>query len=125
MKRGIVLLALATLVLLSRSPLARTGDKGNPILQAAKEKVSDPKKPFTMVVFLTVKQDQGKALEEAFQPAIKATRKESGCIAYDLNRDSTDPNKYYVYERWQSVAALEKHLETDHIKTLLKKAVEL
>jgi quinol monooxygenase YgiN len=125
MKRGIVLLALAALLLLSSSPIARTGDKGNPILDAAKEKVSNPKKPFTMVVFLTVKKDQGKALEEAFQPAIKATRKEPGCIAYDLNRDGSDPTKYYVYERWQSVAALEKHLETDHIKALLKKASDL
>ena len=78
-----------------------------------------------MVVYLTVKEGQGKQLEEAFQPAIKATRKEAGCVAYDLNRDVKDATKYSVYERWKSVAALEEHMGTEHIKTLLGKAGDL
>jgi autoinducer 2-degrading protein len=125
MKRGMALLALGLLALFVSTPSARTGDKGNQILEAAKSKVADPKKPFTMVVILTVKDGQGKALETAFAPAIKATRKEKGYIAYDLNRDVADPNKYYVYERWASIAALDAHLQTEHIKTLLSKATDL
>ena len=100
---------------------AAAGEKGNPILDAAKENVADPKKPFTMVVIVTVKDGKGGELETAMKPAIAATRKEKGCIAYDLNRDNKDANKYYVYERWQSLAALEAHLQTEHIKTFLGK----
>lgn len=99
--------------------LVHGGD--DPIVALAKEKVADPKKPFTLVIVLTTKEGQGKPLEELFKPAITATRKEKGCIAYDLNRDLGDATKYYVYERWQSVAALEAHLQTPHIKTLLGK----
>ena len=105
--------------LLGGVPLVQAGD--NPILALAKEKITDPKKPFTLVVVLTAKDGQGKQLEELFKPAIAATRKEKGCIAYDLNRDLAEAAKYYVYERWQSVAALEAHLQTPHIKTLLSK----
>jgi quinol monooxygenase YgiN len=97
----------------------RAGD--HPIVALAKEKVADPTKPFTLVVALTVKEGQGKQFEELFKPAIAATRKEKGCIAYDLNRDLAEPTKYFVYERWQSVAALAEHLESPHIKTLLSK----
>jgi quinol monooxygenase YgiN len=126
MHRGMLILALTALILLASTPTARTGGKGkNPIVEAAREKVADPKKPFTIVVFLTVKKDQGAKLEEAFQPAIKASRKEAGCLAYDLNRDNTDPSKYYVYERWKSLAALEEHLESEPIKTLLTKVPDL
>jgi quinol monooxygenase YgiN len=101
------------------------GDKKNPILEAARENVSDPKKPFTMVVMVKVQEGQGKSFEKLFQPAIQATRKEKGCIAYDLNRDLKDATKYYVYERWKSIAALEQHMETEHIKTLLSKLPEV
>jgi quinol monooxygenase YgiN len=104
---------------LTSAAVVQAGD--NPILALAKEKIADPKKPFTLVVVLTAKEGQGKQLEELFKPAIAATRKEKGCIAYDLNRDLAEANKYYVYERWASVAALEAHLQSAHIKTLLSK----
>ena len=102
--------------------IARLDAGDNPILALAKEKIADAKKPFTMVVVLTVKDGQSKQLEELFKPAIVETRKEKGCIAYHLNRDLADATKYYVYERWHSIAALEAHLQTPHIKTLLAKA---
>jgi quinol monooxygenase YgiN len=121
MKRTLLLAVLTAWVLGFLAPVAWSGGKENPILQLAKEKVADPGKPFTMVVFVTVKDGQGQAFEEAFKPAITATRKEKGCIAYDLNRDLKETSKYYVYERWQSLAALERHFETEHIKTLLSK----
>jgi len=122
MHRILAPLALALFVLCA--PL-HAGDKNDPILDAAKKNVSDPAKPFTMVVVLTVKDGKGKELETAFAPAIKATRKEKGCLAYDLNGDTNDATKYYVYERWQSIPALEAHLKTAHIKTLLGTVVDL
>lgn len=116
MKRATLVLAAAAFVLCVTSAPA-----GNPIIDAAKSAVSDPKKPFTMVVVVTVKEGKGKEFEEIFRPAIKETRKEKGCIAYDLNRDPKEETRYYVYERWASLAALEAHMETPHIKTLLGK----
>lgn len=120
MKCMLTAIALS-LVIVSSSKLLRAGEKDNPIVEAAKANVADPKKPFTMLVIVQVKEGQGKALEDLMKPCIAATRKEKGCIAYDLNRDPKDATKYHVYERWQSVAALEHHMQTEHIKTLLSK----
>lgn len=120
MKRLIPLFFCSAGILFALTPVGHSGgDKKNPIVEAAKANVSDPTKPFTLVVLVTVKEGQGQQFEKLFQPALKATRKEKGCIAYDLNRDLKEATKYYVYERWQSLAALEQHMETEHIKTLL------
>ncbi|MFO0969047.1 MAG: putative quinol monooxygenase [Gemmataceae bacterium] len=122
MKKTRLLSSLAVLLFVLAADSARGG---NPIIDAAKTAVSDPKKPFTMVVIVTVKEGKGKEFEDAFAPALKETRKEKGNIAYDLNRDLKDAAKYYVYERWRSIAALETHMETPHIKTLLSKLADL
>ena len=49
--------------------------------------------------------------------AQKETRKEKGCLTYDLNRDAKG-GQYTVYERWKDLAGLEAHLASDHIKAL-------
>lgn len=121
MKCSLLTTLCLALLIVASSRFVSAGEKANPILDAAKENVADPKKPFTMVVIVTVKEGQGKALEDLMKPCIAATRKEKGCIAYDLNRDPKEATKYYVYERWQSIAALEFHMQTEHIKTLLSK----
>ena len=41
------------------------------------------------------------------------------------SRDPKKPQAYIVYERWLSVAAIESHLQTDHIKTLNKALPEM
>jgi quinol monooxygenase YgiN len=93
-------------------------EKENPIVSSIRARLKDPDKPFTVVVSLKVKKGAGPKLEAAFAKAIKATRKEKGCIAYDLNRDAKDPTRYVVYERWKSLADLKAHLESAHIKAL-------
>ena len=42
-----------------------------------------------------------KKFEEAFAPALVATRKEAGCVAYYLNRDPDAPSNYIMYESVQ------------------------
>ncbi len=48
------------------------------------------------------------------------TRNEGACIAYELHRDVKNPRRFYCYEAWESDAALERHLRTDHIQKLAK-----
>jgi quinol monooxygenase YgiN len=95
-------------------------DEESPIVALVRKSVSDPAKPFVLLVHLKVKEGQGSSVEAAFAPAIKITRKEAGCLAYDLSRDTTDPNGYMVYERWKSLADLKSHLAAPHIRTLLE-----
>lgn len=52
----------------------------------------------------------------AARPCVEATRKESGCISYDLNQDLETPHKFVFVERWQDRASLGAHFETAHLK---------
>lgn len=97
----------------------------HPIAAQVKAALKDPAKPFTMLVSLQVKQGQEERFETAFAKARQATRKEKGCLAYDLNRDAKEPTRYLVYERWKGLADLEAHLRTPHITTLLGELKEL
>jgi quinol monooxygenase YgiN len=100
-------------------------EKSQPIVDQVKAAVKDPAKPFTMLVHLQVKEGDGEKLEAAFAKAIKPTRKEKGCLTYDLSRDAKTPTHYLVYERWQNVDALDAHLKTAHITALLTELADL
>jgi quinol monooxygenase YgiN len=112
----------AALVVLTGSlllPGASAQDKPHPIVAAVKANLKDPSKPFTMIVHIQVKEGNGAKFEEAFAKAIGPTRKEKGCTRYDLNRDLKKAGHYLIYERWDNIDALDAHLKTKHITTLL------
>lgn len=106
-------------------PPARTAEEPHPLIGQAKASLKDTSNPFTMIVRLQVKDGSSEKFEITFGKAIGPTRKEKGCRAYELNRDAKTPNQYIVYERWQSLAALESHLKTPHITTLLMELGDL
>jgi len=101
-------------------PAARADEKEDPIIAFVKPRLKDASKPFTLMVGVKVKEGSADKFEAAFAKALQATRKEKGCLTYDLNRDTDDATRYQVYERWKSLADLEAHIKSDHIKALLK-----
>jgi quinol monooxygenase YgiN len=116
---GVLAVSLPTV---TRAP---AGEKPNPIAAKVKASLKDSAKPFTLIVRLRVKDDAGDKLEAAFAKAAKATRKEKGCLAYDLNRDAKAPTQYLLYERWQNLDSLEAHLRAPHITALLAQLGDL
>ncbi|MSQ97316.1 MAG: antibiotic biosynthesis monooxygenase [Gemmataceae bacterium] len=113
---------IVALALVAQAPAQ---DKENPIATEVKANLKDPTKPFTMFVHVKIKVGAGSKFEAAFAKAIVGTRKEKGNKAYDLNRSVKAPNEYVVYERWQDLAALQAHLKTPHITTLLTEIGDL
>jgi quinol monooxygenase YgiN len=53
------------------------------------------------------------------------TRKEAGCINYDLHVSPEESAKFLFHENWTSNAALDAHLQSAHIKALLPRMDEL
>lgn len=118
--------ALLSLALLGATlPAAARAQEENPLVAQVRAAVSDPAKPFVMLIRIEAKPGMGKQLEAAFAPAIAATRKEKGCLAYDLGRSAKSPDAYVLYERWASLDDLKAHLEAKHIAELLPKLGEL
>ena len=116
-RRGL-LLALPTLFLAATVTDARDQDE-HPAIKLVKSKVKDPAKPFALVVTFKVKAGMEKDFEAAFKPCLAATKRETGCIAYELNRDPDHPELYVMYEKFKSVVALDYHLKQKHTQTLL------
>jgi len=46
---------------------------------------------------------------------LEATRKEEGCIQYDLHVLQNSQQEFMFYEVWTGLDALEKHRNTQHI----------
>jgi quinol monooxygenase YgiN len=92
----------------------------HPVVALVKSKVKDPARPFALLVTIKAKAGKEKDVEDAFAPCIAATKKEAGCLAYELNRDPDEPTTYLMYEKFKSVSALDEHLKQDHTQKLLK-----
>ena len=92
----------------------------HPVVALVKSKVKDPGKPFALLVTIKAKAGKEKDVEAAFTPCLAATKKETGCLAYELNRDPDEPTTYVMFEKFKNLAALEDHLKKDHTQKLLK-----
>jgi quinol monooxygenase YgiN len=103
-------------------PAAALALDEHPIAQMVKGKVKDPAKPFVMGIRVKIKADMREKFEQAFTTAQKETRKEKGCLAYDLNRSTDDEALYVIYERWANLDALKAHLKSPHITKLFETA---
>ncbi len=47
---------------------------------------------------------------------ISETRKEKGVISYELVRGIDEPELLSMMERWEDIASLQAHMQTEHFK---------
>lgn len=52
---------------------------------------------------------------------IECTRKEDGCISYELFRLESDPTVLTFIETWESKESLDSHLNSEHFKRIAPK----
>ena len=56
---------------------------------------------------------------------VEPTRKEEGCLQYDLHVTNDAPGHFIFYETWTSEAHLEKHSASPHIQAFRAIAASL
>lgn len=54
-----------------------------------------------------------------YEQLVEESRKEKGCIKYELYQDESDPQVLAVIEEWESKDALNKHKKSEHYTTLV------
>jgi quinol monooxygenase YgiN len=54
------------------------------------------------------------------QAMMAATRREKGCLAYDMSFDILERGIIRIYERWEDEFALRKHFATGHMAAFQK-----
>src|SRR5262245_53275119 len=94
---------LVTLAAVLAVPLVLAAQDRHPVAAQVAAAVKDPAKPFILAVSLKVKDGAADKFEAAFAKARTETRKEKGCISYDLSRDTKEAGRYLVYERWKDL----------------------
>ena len=47
---------------------------------------------------------------------VEPTRKEPGCVTYELLQNKTDPTDFTFVEEWRSEEALDAHLQSPHLQ---------
>lgn len=80
--------------------------------------LTDPRQPFTLLIRFQTKATEHENAERAFARARAPTLREKGVMIFEMNREASDPAQFVVYERWESLAALETHLRTPYITRL-------
>jgi quinol monooxygenase YgiN len=57
-----------------------------------------------------------------YEKMTEETRKEPGCLSYELFLDINDPNSIIMIEEWKSMEDLDKHNNTPHYREILPQA---
>jgi quinol monooxygenase YgiN len=73
-----------------------------------------PKGALTLVVTLRAKEGQHLLLEAELRALVAPTRKEEGCLQYDLHRGADQPGSYLFHEVWASREHHVAHTRTPH-----------
>lgn len=66
---------------------------------------------------ITTENKNGFLTKDIIKNLAKLSRREQGCIKYDL---ITKEDGYIVFEEWESTAALEMHKKSEHFKRLVE-----
>jgi quinol monooxygenase YgiN len=78
-----------------------------------------------LVVKKFIKEDKVDETIKLFGQLVEATRKEEGCIKYELYQDEKDATILAIIEEWESKEALAKHTTSEHFTRIVPMIAEL
>jgi quinol monooxygenase YgiN len=73
-----------------------------------------PKNAVTLAVILKPRESQEFLLEAELRALIAPTRKEAGCLRYDLHKSLEGPPAFLLHEIWETREDHTAHTKTDH-----------
>ena len=78
----------------------------------------------TIVVKIKAKEEFAQKVKQEMIALAKQTRKEQGCINYDLHQAEEDNNLFIFYENWKSQKDLDGHMQKPYLKAFLENCNE-
>jgi len=103
----------ATMAKLKRKKVVRTAKKrARKASSASSGKL--PKEAVTLIVHLRSREGQELLLEAELRALVTPTRKEDGCLVYELHRSADAPGAFLFHEVWATREAHTAHTRTDH-----------
>ncbi len=76
-------------------------------------------KTLTVIARIEAKIEKIELMQSEVLRLIEPTRKEQGCIQYDLHQDNDNPEIFIFYEKWENRELWQTHMHSDHLKVYL------
>jgi len=73
------------------------------------------KKPLTIVAIIESTDEGRELIQSELEKLIEPTRKEEGCLQYDLHQDNENPNLFLFFENWASRELWQVHMQNDNL----------
>ncbi|NIO09109.1 MAG: antibiotic biosynthesis monooxygenase [Deltaproteobacteria bacterium] len=70
----------------------------------------------TIVARIEAKKDRVDLVKSELLKLIDTTRKEKGCLQYDLHQDNDNPTVFLFFENWTNRDLWQAHMNNTHIK---------
>ena len=92
--------------------------------------MSGPDDKITVIAELRAKSGHEDEIRKNLEALVGPSRKEPGCLRYDLYESKYYTGDFFTHEEWESEAALEKHLDgakhkLNQAKALLREDVRI
>jgi quinol monooxygenase YgiN len=94
-----------------RAPYRRKIGKGK---RSSAREGKLPKDAVTLMVVLRAREGQQPFLEAELRALLGPTRREEGCLTYDLHRGADAPDEFLLHEVWASREHHRMHTQTPH-----------
>ncbi len=78
-----------------------------------------------VVAHIIAKPDKISETRTLLEGFIEPTRKEKGCVLYELHQNTGDPTEFTFIEEWDSEDDLENHLQSRHIESAFSTIAEI
>ena len=77
-----------------------------------------PASPLRVVARIKAKPEKVGEVRDLLYGLVEPTRREFGCVSYELLQNREDPSDFTFVEEWESDAAFESHAASDRIKAI-------
>jgi|SRR5258708_4003563 quinol monooxygenase YgiN len=85
------------------------------------ENEEDGKKMVVLAVTWVAKAAREADVAGLFSKLTEESRKEPGCVMYQVHRHRTEPRRFFIYEQYKDDVALEAHRTAPHFLQYAKK----
>ena len=75
-----------------------------------------PENPLRVVARSVAKPDKVEEVRVLLAGLVAPTRREEGCVSYELLQNRADPTDFTFVEEWRSDRDLEAHFATEHLQ---------
>jgi quinol monooxygenase YgiN len=76
----------------------------------------------TNLAFIRARSGRSEELGARLGRLVAPSRREPGCLRFDLHRADDDPDLWMVYETWRSPAARQAHYASAHLRAFIAEA---